>query len=307
MADEYKKLEAKDNFQKARLKASFNRMLGILWPQRQELLSFEEVKSLLQPKGQAYKGMMVVPLKLIVGSEGRYHDFNKQFLPRSDRLERRWTSIDEAHLSDVTLPPIKLFELGGVYFVRDGNHRVSVARSNGADSIDAEVVSLDATIPINPSMSIEELSKAVIFWERSHFLDITHLDTVLPDASIHFTSTGQYDEVLSHIYVHKYFINQEYEEELPLADAIRSWYETVYEPIVRMVREDALLSRFPGRTEADLYVWIVKHWHYLKERYGKNVSPREAASSYAQLYGKGWTERFRDKLAKFFKRIRRQR
>lgn len=294
MGSNFVQLEARDDFNKARFKETMDRMLSILRPQRQDLLSFEEVKSLLQPKSQSYIGMKVIEVKRIVGSEGRYSDFNKQFLPRHDYLMNRWTRVDEAHIKDITLPPIKLFELGGVYFVRDGNHRVSVAKAQGIERIDAEVVSLNAEITLEPDMSISQLTSKVIDYEYQLFLERTKFDKILPGVDLSLSSTGQYDEILSHIYVHKYFVNQEYEEELPFFYALISWYETVYQPIIAIVHGEDLLSRFPGRTEADLYVWIVKHWHYLKENYGDEVTPEQAAESYSKMFGKNLKQRVKD-------------
>ena len=87
--------------------------------------------------------MEAVNVDRIVGSEGRYRDFNRHFLPRREFLQSRWVSIDMAHYNDVSLPPVRVYEIGGVYFVRDGNHRVSVARMRGQTMIDAEVTRLD--------------------------------------------------------------------------------------------------------------------------------------------------------------------
>lgn len=298
MSDAFIKSEASEDFNRARSKEGLSRILNLLKPQNQDLLSFEEVKSMLQPRSQSYRGMQVVPLHLIVGSEGRYRDFSKQFLPRKDHLRNRWTRVDEARLRDIILPPIQLYELGGVYFVRDGNHRVSVAKSQGVYSIDAEVISLDSEIRIDPNMSKEVLSQAVLDYEHKLFMDKTHLNDYFPDSGIRLTSPGQYDEILSHIYVHKYFINQDYEEELPFSDAVKSWYRSVYQPIQAIVREENMVARFPGRTEGDLYVWIVKHWHYIKEKYGEDISAKDAAVSYSRLYGKGFWTQFRDGFAK---------
>ncbi len=99
---------------------------------------------------------------------------------------RRWISVDVAHYQDVALPPIKVFEIGGVYFVRDGNHRVSVAKAKGAAFIDAEVISLSSEIPITPDMSRDELKRAVIDFEKARFFEVTRLDTLqarVPDQS----------------------------------------------------------------------------------------------------------------------------
>ena len=121
------KFQAQEDFVKARNKAWVNDLQNLMNPDKKKLLSFNDVKKILKPQNEVYAGLKVVPIKKIVGSEGRYNDFDNHFLPRSNELKQRWMNVDEAHLSDVVLPPIQLYELGGLYFVRDGNHRVSVA------------------------------------------------------------------------------------------------------------------------------------------------------------------------------------
>src|SRR6056297_2848886 len=158
--------QARDDFNKARSKATISQLLNALTPDRQRLLSLEDVRNLLKPKSEVYKGMQTVPIEKIIGSEGRYKDFTSAFLPKRDFIRGRWESVDRAHLSDVILPPIKLYEIGGVYFVRDGNHRVSVAKMQGTQHIDAEVIELDTEIDIEPGMNTRELKNAVIEYEK---------------------------------------------------------------------------------------------------------------------------------------------
>ena len=154
--------QSENDFLKARNKALFNELQHFLNPEESKLLSFSEVKDLLKPKGEVYMGMQVVPVSLIVGSEGRYHDFDNHFFPKSMHLKNRWESIDRAHLTDVILPPIILYEIGGLYFVRDGNHRVSVAKAQGVENIDAEVISLKSEIKLKPGWSEKRILKQVI-------------------------------------------------------------------------------------------------------------------------------------------------
>ena len=146
---------ARSDFGKLRTRETIARILSLLKVQRDEMLSLGDVRSLLRPDSETYRGMQTVLIEKIVGSEGRYKDFNREFLPRHDKLMRRWMRVDVAHYQNITLPPIKLFEIGGVYFVRDGNHRVSVAKSQGAEFIDAEVISLSSRDPLTPGMTRE--------------------------------------------------------------------------------------------------------------------------------------------------------
>lgn len=300
MTNTYIKNEANEEFNRARFQEFLRRIGAILNPERQELLSLQEVREALRPRKEHYRGMQVVDIDLIVGSEGRYRDFNKQFLPKSEHLRHRWTRVDEAHLSDVILPPIKLYEIGGVYFVRDGNHRVSVARSQGVEKIDAEVVVLDSEIKLEPNLTRETLLKAVIAYERRVFCERMRWQEVLPDVSIDFTAPGRYDEIVRHIYEHKYYINQGLPEEIPVEQAMRSWYENVYRPIIDIIADDRIGGRFPGRTQADMYVWIVKHWHELKERYGDDFSLKDAATDFSARYGKGFWHRVSETIGRPF-------
>jgi hypothetical protein len=199
--------------------------------------------------------------------------------------------VDEALLTDVILPPIRLYEIGGVYFVRDGNHRVSVARSQGAMNIDAEVVSLGSEIELDPDLTREKLLNLVLEYEKRQFYRATRFDKIFPEYDLKFTAPGRYDEVLRHIYEHKYYINLNYQEEIPFEESMRSWYTHVFLPIVNVIRDRRLLVRFPGRTEADLYVWLVKHWDSLKREHGGEFPLDAAAEDFSGKFGKGlWNQ-----------------
>jgi hypothetical protein len=280
------KLQAQDDFSRARWKAIFSQIQHFLNTDRNKLLSLYDVKEILKPKNETYRGMQTVPINLIVGSEGRYRDFNKFFLPNADHLKARWTRVDEARIKDIILPPVQLYEIGGVYFVRDGNHRVSVARSQGGELIDAEVTSLSTEIAIAPSMTADDLRAAVIQYEKKIFYEKTRFGELTGCLDLDFSITGQYDTIYNHIMGHKYFMNQNIDEEIPLDTALVSWYISVYEPVIRIIKEDWLQVQFPGRTVSDLYVWLVKHWDFLKKKYGLHYSLSDAARDFSVKYGK---------------------
>lgn len=284
--------QALDDFSKARFKEKILAIMNILSPEKQQLLSLYDIKSLVKPKNETYKGMQVVPVKDIIGSEGRYRDFNNAFLPRKEHLRNRWISVDRAHITDMILPPIKLYKIGDVYFVRDGNHRVSVAKMQKVYSIDAEVVELNAEIPFKNGMSLAELKEKVIDYERKHFLQETKIDKYIDMSEIYFTAPGRYMELLNHILGHKYFINESSDEEITLEEAAKSWYENLFCPIRETVREDNLLARFPHRTEADMYIWVVKHWDDLKSKYGQDFPLDKATKEYSEKYGKNIFQTF---------------
>ncbi len=132
------------DFTRARRKATLRRIRARLRkdlsPNR--LLSLDEVKGSLGAFNQVYRGMRVVPVEKIAGSLNRYGDFDSTFLPTRDSLETKWKSIDYAYHRTVELPPVSLFKIGERHFVVDGNHRVSVARYQGVEYIDAEVTEI---------------------------------------------------------------------------------------------------------------------------------------------------------------------
>jgi hypothetical protein len=279
------KNQAAEDFSKARSKEIFQRIMHFLDNDSIKLLSLNDVKEILRPKSETYTGMQTVPIRLIVGSEGRYRDFNKYFLPKSDHLRPRWERVDEARLSDITLPPIQLYEIGGVYFVRDGNHRVSVAKTQGTENVDAEVISLSTEISITPSMTVDDLRKALIAYEKKMFFQKTEFEKTTGCGSLDFTMPGRYDVIYDHILVHKYFLNQQQSGEIPFDSALRSWFDNVYKPIVDIITKENLCGQFPGRTPSDLYVWIVMHWDLLKKKYGIHYSILDAVRDFGSRYG----------------------
>ena len=133
---------ASQDYERALFKAAWRKILTRLRGESNELLPFEQVREQLPFRGQRYIGMHEVPVDKIVGSMGRYRDFDRAFLPRQKRTRGRWINIDKAHYSDVILPPVELYKMGEVYFVIDGNHRVSVARQRGQKDIDAHVIEI---------------------------------------------------------------------------------------------------------------------------------------------------------------------
>ncbi len=134
--------QVEKDFDRALLKASLRRFRNRLRRDctHEHLLSFEEAKGTLERWSQAYGGMRTVEVEKITGSVGRHRDFDSSFLPRKLSMSDRWRRIDQAYHRGVELPAVSLYKIGDAYFVRDGNHRVSVARYHGVATIDAEIV-----------------------------------------------------------------------------------------------------------------------------------------------------------------------
>jgi len=115
------------------------------------LLSFEEAKGTLARWSQANRGMRTVEVEKITGSVGRYRDFDASFLPLRESIAHRGSRIDRAYHRGDELPAVSLYKIRDAYFVRDGNHRVSVARYHGVAAIDAEVVEIRGQMRTDPA------------------------------------------------------------------------------------------------------------------------------------------------------------
>jgi hypothetical protein len=246
---------ANNQFRDARNKALVAGLLDLLRRQSHEMLAFADVRACLNVRGQRSLGHQTVPLANIIGSEGRYHDFDRRFLPRTDILQPRWSKIERAMARGVYLPPVVLYKISDVYFVRDGNHRVSVARQLGHAEIDADVTELLVDVTITPALSVRTL---LLMQEYSDFLEWTNLHALRPDERIEFSELGGYLDLVRHINVHRYALAQEQNRAIDRDEAVASWYDNVYLPLVHEIREQKLLRRLSNRTEADLYRWMME-------------------------------------------------
>ncbi|HSK99195.1 MAG TPA: hypothetical protein VK869_02550 [Rubrobacteraceae bacterium] len=129
------------DFDHAHRRAFIRRVIEALHNHTTDLPAFEKLrKSLGVSNRVALAGIKTVEVEKIVGSVGRYKDFDSCFLPARSNVSARWERVDQAFLRGDELPPVSLYKVGNVYFVNDGNHRVSVARYHGVEEIDAEVV-----------------------------------------------------------------------------------------------------------------------------------------------------------------------
>jgi len=233
------------------------------------------VKEKLRIGGPIYRGMKTVRLDQIAGSLNRYHEFDRAFLPKEDQLAGRWTKVDRAFYQDIHLPPVVLYKVGQVYFVVDGHHRVSVAREQGQEYIEAEVRECATRVNITPDIRAEDLE---ILGAKVDFLERTGLDNTHPDANIKLTIPDGFTRMLEHIAVHRYFMGLDFKRDISDQEAVAHWYEKVYMPIVTIIRKSGLLDEFPDKTEGDLYLWTLDHQHYLYKEEGQPLQPPETAA-----------------------------
>jgi len=263
------------DFRRARMQSFFNMLRAALSGQRQRLLAFDEVREKLHLGGPVYRGLQSVPLDKVVGSVNRYRDFDHLFLPTQSHTEDRWRRINRAWYQEIDLPPVMLYKVGEVYFVMDGNHRVSVARDRGQQFIDAEVREVESRVPVTTDIQPDDLER---LGERVEFLERTQLDRWYPEAVIKPTVLGGYDRLLEHIAVHRYFMGIDQGRPISEEEAVRHWVETLYVPVVEVVTRSGILEELPGRTATDLYLWTMDHLHFLRSQEGgAEAGPGKAA------------------------------
>jgi hypothetical protein len=263
------------DFSRARFKAFLNRAFAAVSGQPTTLLDYDEVKQSLHIGGPIYRGVHTVRMDQIVGSLNRYHEFDRAFLPAEGQLAARWQNVDTAFYKDISLPPVVLYKVGQVYFVVDGHHRVSVAREQGQEFIEAEVRECSTKVNITPDLKTEDLK---ILGEKVRFLERTRLDDLRPKAKIRLTIPDGFDRMLEHIAVHRYFMGLDWKRDITEEEAVTDWYDTVYYPIIKEIRKSKILQDFPGKTEGDLYLWVLDHQRYLADEEGQSLQPPEDAA-----------------------------
>jgi hypothetical protein len=282
------------DFERARFKAFVRDLFAQLRrrPSDRELLSFEAVRRALKAQSSFASGRQTVPVDKIIGSAtNRYHDFDRAFLPAQSFTRARWQAVDQAKLDGVELPPVLLYQLGDYYFVRDGHHRISVARQTGQEFVDADVVQVRTRVPLTGDETELDRRNLEVIGEYADFIERTHLDKILPEVEIHFSEPGGYERLIEHITVHRYFRGIDKKRDVSWDEAVKSWHRKFYEPIANLIRARDILKSFPGRTEADLYLWIMDHYHYLRQRSGK-IDLAFAAEHFASHYSTRLSRRF---------------
>ncbi len=248
-----------------------------------DLIPFEEVRTRLHLTQKFCRGIQDIEVTRIRGSVGRYRDFTSAFLPRRDHLRERWERVNRmvsAH-DMPPMPPIEVYRVGDAYFVVDGNHRVSNARQEGIETIAADVCEFVTPIGLSAEADLDEV---ITKSELAEFLNKTHLDKLRPGQEIIFTTPGHYRELECLITMFQEALEESRGEVTSYEDTLLLWYDLVYSPAVHEIKKSGVLARFPGRTEADLFIWMWKHQYKLLENYTPSPVHRvvEAVSSFVK-------------------------
>ena len=191
------------------------------------------------------RGVCSVPLEQIVGSVGRYHDFDSQFKLKNHVPPDRLISVKQAMREGKSLPPVKLYKIKDEYYVLDGNHRIAAAKEFGRGDIMAKIVEF-----IPSSNTLEN----IIYREKSEFMEQTGLTH-----PIDISEVGQFPYLLEQVDAHRAFLAGGEKPGATLKEAAEDWYHTIYQPMTGIIQKGNLLASFPGRTLDDLYAYISFH------------------------------------------------
>ncbi|RBM11231.1 chromosome partitioning protein ParB [Prauserella sp. PE36] len=248
----FPRADAEHDFLRARRRQVLSRLAT--WLRREPddvniMLPFDEVVDALGWEGERRIGLRVIRLDSIVGSVDRGRDFDRRFRPTSGRVRQRWERLALASRRGEAIPPIEVYRIGELHFVIDGHHRVSVAHALGLESIEAYVT--EVRTKLNPS-GIRYRGDLIVKDYRRLFLERVPL-TGEARAAIVLSDPWDYAELGEHVEAWGFRLMQDGGTFLDRVTIAARWYETEYEPVVRMLRQADLIG---DRTEAEAYMWV---------------------------------------------------
>jgi len=222
-------------------------------PPADKVKSFREIQQMEQAFDSRKIGVRTIPLGKIVGSVGRYHDFDSHFRLKKDLSPERFLRIKEAMRQGKSMGPINVFKIKDEYYVVDGNHRVSASKALERPDIKAGIIEF---LPSKNTM------QNILYRERVAFGEKTRL----PD-TIRLTEIGQYEYLVKQITDHQVYLQKNSQKEISFFSAALNWYKTIYRPLGEIVKKSRLPEAFPRRTVADLYLYISFHqWEKGRKR-----------------------------------------
>src|SRR5215208_6762381 len=242
--------DAQDDFLRVRRRRAMSRIAHRLRGEPGDvnvILPFEEVVAALGRTSERQLGLQVVPLDAIVGTVDRTRDFDRQFRPTSGRVRARWERIAAAMRAGESLPPIDVYRIGDLHFVRDGHHRVSVARALCRHDIDAYVTEVTTRVPVDGELRVSDLllkDHERLFGER----------VPLPAGArepLRVSDPWDYSVLAEGVEAWGFRVMQDRGAFMDREQVAAEWYEREYVPVVAMLRDCGLIG--PG-TETDSYL-----------------------------------------------------
>jgi len=220
------------------------------------ILPFEEVAQALGRVGERRLGEQLISLDSIVGTVDRSREFDRSFRPTSPRVRERWQRINLAQRRGESMPPIDVYRIGELHFVKDGHHRVSVARALGYTDIEAYVTEVLTQVGADREIRLRDLplkSHQRLFYER----------VPLPAPArerIHLTDEWRYAALAEAVEAWGFRVIQARQAAMSRSDVAETWFREEYEPVVAMLAEAQLVPK--GVTDTEAYMKVA-HLRYL--------------------------------------------
>ena len=218
------------------------------------ILPFEEVVQALGQRGERRLGVQLIPLDSIVGTVDRGREFDRRFNPTSQRVRPRWERIATAQRRGEGMPPIDVYRIGKLHFVKDGHHRVSVARALGYRDINAFVTEVLTEVGANQEIRLRDLplkSHERLFYER----------VPLPEKArrrIELSDEWRYAALAEAVEAWGFRAMQVRGDLLGRPEVAMSWFTEEYEPVIELLREADLIGR-GSETEAYMRIAALRY------------------------------------------------
>ena len=270
-------LDAQHDFLRARRQATLARLAARLRGLPDDvgmILPYEEVVAALGFVSERTVGSAVVALDAIIGTVDRGREFDRSFRPTSARVRSRWEHIAAAMRRGEPMPPVDLVRVGEIYFVRDGHHRVSVARTLGLTDIDAYVTEVVTRVGAERAITLADLpikSHERVFFERVPLPDRAREEIVLSDP-------WDYGKLAEAVEAWGFRTTQDRGEPINRREAAFLWLENEYRPVVEMLHEADLIGT---QTETDAYMRVSAERYRLMRthRWDQDVLRRVSATT----------------------------
>lgn len=232
-----------------------------LWKKRKNnfLLSLHELTAVVQPGSSYSVGIQDVPVEKIIGSENRSNDFAAGFYPVRLNMEVRWKTIRSLMLKNGIAEALSLLEYGNMYFVRDGNHRVSVAKTNDISYITANIVRLDIPVSLPQDMTRKDIP---LFKAKYAFYMDTHVFDYIPEENFAVACPENWEFLKKEIFhYNKQWFIRKHGREPQDEELIRNWNFMLYDSTMKHIRRNGLTFLFNGKRETDIFCDIIRLWN----------------------------------------------
>jgi hypothetical protein len=250
----FTRADAQQDFSRARRQRVLARLANRLRGEPSDvnvILPFEEVVAALGRTGERSLGLQTIPLESIVGTVDRSQDFDRSFRPTSGRTRGRWEQLAAEARRGKDFPPISVYRIGELHFVRDGHHRVSVYRALGRTHIDAYVTEVSTRLGADTRIRLTDLplkGHTRLFDER----------VPLPPplrAQIELTDAWDYGLLAEGVEAWGFRAMQNRGELMTREEVAEAWFRDDYLPVVRMLLDCDLIGE--GETDAEAYMRVV--------------------------------------------------